>query len=48
MRGRGRRNAIQHGVVTTAGVVTSAAVTMVAVFAILGTLSMQSLTSSPV
>ncbi|MFF9404853.1 MMPL family transporter [Streptomyces anandii] len=43
MRGRGTRDAIQHGVVTTAGVVTSAAVIMVAVFAIFGTLSMQSM-----
>ncbi|ANH94093.1 hypothetical protein A8713_25360 [Streptomyces sp. SAT1] len=42
-RGRGTRDAIQHGVVTTAGVVTSAAVIMVAVFAIFGTLSMQSM-----
>ncbi|MFF4488626.1 MMPL family transporter [Streptomyces sp. NPDC001544] len=41
MRGRSTRDAIQHGVVTTAGVVTSAAVIMVAVFAIFGTLSMQ-------
>ncbi|MFF8475337.1 MMPL family transporter [Streptomyces sp. NPDC015414] len=43
LRGRGTRHAIQHGVVTTAGVVTSAAVIMVAVFAIFGTLSMQSM-----
>ncbi|MFF0780442.1 MMPL family transporter [Streptomyces sp. NPDC003720] len=43
LRGRGTRDAIQHGVVTTAGVVTSAAVIMVAVFAIFGTLSMQSM-----
>ncbi|MBP2048080.1 RND superfamily putative drug exporter [Streptomyces griseochromogenes] len=43
MRGRTTRDAIQHGVVTTAGVVTSAAVIMVAVFAIFGTLSMQSM-----
>ncbi|AZM59316.1 MULTISPECIES: MMPL family transporter [unclassified Streptomyces] len=43
MRGRTTREAIQHGVVTTAGVVTSAAVIMVAVFAIFGTLSMQSM-----
>ncbi len=43
MRGRSTREAIQHGVVTTAGVVTSAAVIMVAVFAIFGTLSMQSM-----
>jgi RND superfamily putative drug exporter len=43
MRGLTTRDAIQHGVVTTAGVVTSAAVIMVAVFAIFGTLSMQSM-----
>ncbi|MFJ9815617.1 MMPL family transporter [Streptomyces sp. NPDC101151] len=43
MRGRTTSEAIQHGVVTTAGVVTSAAVIMVAVFAIFGTLSMQSM-----
>lgn len=43
LRGRSTREAIQHGVVTTAGVVTSAAVIMVAVFAIFGTLSMQSM-----
>ncbi|MGW2743094.1 MMPL family transporter [Streptomyces sp. NPDC001450] len=43
MRGRTTKEAIQHGVVTTAGVVTSAAVIMVAVFAIFGTLSMQSM-----
>ncbi|MET9773616.1 MMPL family transporter [Streptomyces sp. NPDC006367] len=43
LRGRPTRDAIQHGVVTTAGVVTSAAVIMVAVFAIFGTLSMQSM-----
>ncbi|MFJ8792683.1 MMPL family transporter [Streptomyces sp. NPDC102462] len=43
LRGRGTKEAIQHGVVTTAGVVTSAAVIMVAVFAIFGTLSMQSM-----
>ncbi|GAA1524606.1 MMPL family transporter [Streptomyces albidochromogenes] len=43
MRGRTTRDAIAHGVVTTAGVVTSAAVIMVAVFAIFGTLSMQSM-----
>ncbi|MFF3462320.1 MMPL family transporter [Streptomyces sp. NPDC001984] len=42
-RGRTTKDAIQHGVVTTAGVVTSAAVIMVAVFAIFGTLSMQSM-----
>ncbi|MFJ2567158.1 MMPL family transporter [Streptomyces sp. NPDC087568] len=43
LRGRDTKDAIQHGVVTTAGVVTSAAVIMVAVFAIFGTLSMQSM-----
>ncbi|MGC2997773.1 MMPL family transporter [Streptomyces sp. G35A] len=43
MRGRSTHEAIRHGVVTTAGVVTSAAVIMVAVFAIFGTLSMQSM-----
>ncbi|MEU0068312.1 MMPL family transporter [Streptomyces sp. NPDC006332] len=43
MRGRTTNEAIQHGVVTTAGVVTSAAVIMVAVFAIFGTLSMQTM-----
>jgi RND superfamily putative drug exporter len=43
MRGMTTRDAIQHGVVTTAGVVTSAAVIMVAVFAVFGTLSMQSM-----
>lgn len=43
MQGRTTRDAIAHGVVSTAGVVTSAAVIMVAVFAIFGTLSMQSM-----
>ncbi|MDN3021690.1 MMPL family transporter [Streptomyces sp. S.PB5] len=43
LRGRSTNDAIQHGVVTTAGVVTSAAVIMVAVFGIFGTLSMQSM-----
>ncbi|MEU6547365.1 MMPL family transporter [Streptomyces sp. NPDC046859] len=43
LRGRSTKDAIEHGVVTTAGVVTSAAVIMVAVFAIFGTLSMQSM-----
>jgi uncharacterized membrane protein YdfJ with MMPL/SSD domain len=43
LRGRDTKEAIRHGVVTTAGVVTSAAVIMVAVFAIFGTLSMQSM-----
>lgn len=43
LRGLDTKDAVQHGVVTTAGVVTSAAVIMVAVFAIFGTLSMQSM-----
>ncbi|MFE9093443.1 MMPL family transporter [Streptomyces sp. NPDC007264] len=43
LRGRTTKEAIMHGVVTTAGVVTSAAVIMVAVFGIFGTLSMQSM-----
>ncbi|GAA2779649.1 MMPL family transporter [Streptomyces rameus] len=43
MRGLTTKDAVRHGVVTTAGVVTSAAVIMVAVFAIFGTLSMQSM-----
>ncbi|WP_369195234.1 MMPL family transporter [Streptomyces djakartensis] len=43
LRGLTTNDAIRHGVVTTAGVVTSAAVIMVAVFAIFGTLSMQSM-----
>ncbi|GGK93251.1 membrane protein [Streptomyces flaveus] len=43
LRGLETKDAVQHGVVTTAGVVTSAAVIMVAVFAIFGTLSMQSM-----
>jgi uncharacterized membrane protein YdfJ with MMPL/SSD domain len=43
LRGLNTQDAIRHGVVTTAGVVTSAAVIMVAVFAIFGTLSMQSM-----
>jgi uncharacterized membrane protein YdfJ with MMPL/SSD domain len=43
LQGRSTRDAIAHGVVTTAGVVTSAAVIMVAVFAIFGTLSMQAM-----
>ncbi|MFE1441248.1 MMPL family transporter [Streptomyces sp. NPDC058739] len=43
LRGRSTNEAIAHGVVTTAGVVTSAAVIMVAVFGIFGTLSMQSM-----
>ncbi|MFI7383893.1 MMPL family transporter [Streptomyces sp. NPDC049813] len=42
LQGRSNQDAIRHGVVTTAGVVTSAAVIMVAVFGIFGTLSMQS------
>ena len=43
MRGLSTRDAIAHGITTTAGVVTSAAVIMVAVFSIFGTLSMQSM-----
>jgi uncharacterized membrane protein YdfJ with MMPL/SSD domain len=43
MRGLATKDAIAHGITTTAGVVTSAAVIMVAVFAIFGTLSMQSM-----
>ncbi|MFF5156699.1 MMPL family transporter [Streptomyces sp. NPDC000348] len=43
LRGRTTRDAVRHGVVTTAGVVTSAAIIMVAVFGIFGTLSMQSM-----
>jgi uncharacterized membrane protein YdfJ with MMPL/SSD domain len=43
MRGLSTKRAIEHGITTTAGVVTSAAVIMVAVFAIFGTLSMQSM-----
>lgn len=43
LRGLDTKEAIRHGVVTTAGVVTSAAIIMVAVFAIFGTLSMQSM-----
>jgi uncharacterized membrane protein YdfJ with MMPL/SSD domain len=43
MRGLSTKAAIEHGITTTAGVVTSAAVIMVAVFAIFGTLSMQSM-----
>ncbi|MCX5561584.1 MMPL family transporter [Streptomyces sp. NBC_00038] len=43
LRGLDTKDAVRHGVVTTAGVVTSAAVIMVAVFAIFGTLSMQSM-----
>ncbi|WP_405593043.1 MMPL family transporter [Streptomyces sp. NBC_01190] len=43
MRGLSTRDAIEHGITGTAGVVTSAAVIMVAVFAIFGTLSMQSM-----
>jgi RND superfamily putative drug exporter len=35
------RQAVAHGIRSTAGVVTSAAVIMVAVFAVFGTLSMQ-------
>ncbi len=42
-RGLTTKGAIEHGITTTAGVVTSAAVIMVAVFAIFGTLTMQSM-----
>ncbi|MFI8931148.1 MMPL family transporter [Streptomyces sp. NPDC053474] len=41
LRGMPTRDAISHGIATTAGVVTSAAVIMVGVFAIFGTLSLQ-------
>ncbi|NGO67609.1 MMPL family transporter [Streptomyces boncukensis] len=41
LRGMSTRDAISHGIATTAGVVTSAAVIMVGVFAIFGTLSLQ-------
>jgi putative drug exporter of the RND superfamily len=40
-RGMPTREAVSHGIRATAGVVTSAAVIMVAVFGVLGTLSMQ-------
>jgi putative drug exporter of the RND superfamily len=40
-RGMRTRQAVAHGIRTTAGVVTSAAVIMVAVFAVFGSLSMQ-------
>ena len=40
-RGLPTREAVAHGIRTTAGVVTSAAVIMVAVFAVFGTLSLQ-------
>jgi uncharacterized membrane protein YdfJ with MMPL/SSD domain len=40
-RGMSTRQAVSHGVRTTAGVVTSAAVIMVAVFAVFGTLALQ-------
>jgi RND superfamily putative drug exporter len=39
--GMSTRDAVSHGIRASAGVVTSAAVIMVAVFAVLGTLSMQ-------
>ncbi|MFD8754270.1 MMPL family transporter [Kitasatospora sp. NPDC059577] len=42
-RGLPTREAIAHGIRSTAGVVTSAAVIMVAVFAVFGTLSMQAM-----
>jgi RND superfamily putative drug exporter len=40
-RGMTTKQAVSHGIRSTAGVVTSAAVIMVAVFAVFGTLSMQ-------
>jgi RND superfamily putative drug exporter len=40
-RGMATREAVSHGIRTTAGVVTSAAVIMVALFAVFGSLSMQ-------
>ncbi|MBM9507387.1 MMPL family transporter [Actinacidiphila acididurans] len=43
MRGLTTKGAIEHGITGSAGVVTSAAVIMVAVFSIFGTLSMQSM-----
>ncbi|MFE0458698.1 MMPL family transporter [Kitasatospora sp. NPDC058965] len=42
-RGLPTRAAVAHGIRSTAGVVTSAAIIMVAVFAVFGTLSMQSM-----
>jgi RND superfamily putative drug exporter len=42
-RGLSTRAAVAHGITTTAGVVTSAAAIMVAVFAVFGTLDMQSM-----
>ena len=42
-RGLPTRAAVAHGITTTAGVVTSAATIMVAVFAVFGTLDMQSM-----
>ncbi|MFC1443327.1 MMPL family transporter [Streptacidiphilus sp. N1-10] len=42
-RGLSTRAAVAHGITTTAGVVTSAATIMVAVFAVFGTLDMQSM-----
>jgi putative drug exporter of the RND superfamily len=42
-RGLHTRNAIEHGIASTAGVITSAAVIMVAVFSIFGTLSQVSM-----
>ncbi|AXI81201.1 MMPL family transporter [Peterkaempfera bronchialis] len=42
-RGMDTRSAVSYGIRTTAGVVSSAAVIMVAVFAVFGTLSMQSM-----
>jgi putative drug exporter of the RND superfamily len=42
-KGMDTKSAVSHGIRTTAGVVTSAATIMVAVFAVFGTLSMQSM-----
>ncbi|OPC83461.1 hypothetical protein B4N89_23225 [Embleya scabrispora] len=42
-KGMNTKEAVSHGIRTTAGVVTSAATIMVAVFAVFGTLSMQSM-----
>ncbi|MEY9943348.1 putative membrane protein YdfJ with MMPL/SSD domain [Kitasatospora sp. GAS1066B] len=42
-RGLGTRAAVAHGIRSTAGVVSSAAIIMVAVFAVFGTLSMESM-----
>jgi len=42
-RGLDTRSAVAHGIISTAGTVTSAAVIMVAVFAVFGTLDLQSM-----